>query len=103
MAEEKKYYSHERPELVAQVDMDARRVLDIGCGEGNISAAIKRDRRAKEVWGVEVVPEVAQRAQENPALDRVFSGDISVIVDELPVAGFSHIVAGDVLEHLVDP
>ncbi len=97
------YYSSERRELVAQVDLDAPSVLEIGCGYGNTLAAIKRDRRAKEVWGVEVVREVAQKAMDNPALDRVLCGDIAVVVDELPEGGFSHIIAGDVLEHLVDP
>ena len=103
MSESEQYYAIERHELVAQVDPDARRVLEIGCGYGNTSAAIKQVRRAQEIWGVEVVPEVAQKAMENPALERVFCGDIAVVVEELPKEGFSHIIAGDVLEHLVDP
>jgi 2-polyprenyl-3-methyl-5-hydroxy-6-metoxy-1,4-benzoquinol methylase len=103
MAAGKDYYAQERPELVARVDRGALRVLDIGCGAGNISAAIRRDRDAREIWGVELVPEVAERARRNPALDRVLCGDISELVAELPLASFSHIVAGDVLEHLVDP
>lgn len=103
MSEPQQYYASERHELVAQVDPDARRVLEIGCGYGNTSAAIKRVRRAEEVWGVEVVPDVAQKAMENPALDRVFCGDIAEVVKELPENGFSHIIAGDVLEHLIDP
>jgi len=97
------YYSHERPELVVQVDHGARKVLDIGCGAGHISAAIKRDRGALEIWGVELVPEVARQAGENPALDRVICGDLSEVVKGLETNSFSHIVAGDVLEHLVDP
>ena len=97
------YYTNERPELVAQIAMNARRVLEIGCGHGNTSAAIKRDCQAQEVWGVEVVAEAAAKSAENPALDRVFSGDIADVLADLPENGFSHIVAGDVLEHLEDP
>lgn len=97
------YYRHQRPELVDQIDGPAGRVLDIGCGAGMISSAIRERCRVREIWGVEVVPEVAQQARDNPALDRVLCGDISTLVDELPKASFSHIVAGDVLEHLVDP
>ncbi len=97
------YYRQERPELVALVDRGADRVLDVGCGVGNISAAIRRDRGASEIWGIEVVPEAAQEASANPALDRVLQGDVAALLPELPKRHFSHIVAGDVLEHLVDP
>lgn len=97
------YYQHDRPELVEQVDIGARRVLDIGCGAGKVSAAIKLQRQAAEIWGVEVVPEVAQAARGNPALDHVLTGDIATLLDDMPEGGFSHIVAGDVLEHLADP
>jgi 2-polyprenyl-3-methyl-5-hydroxy-6-metoxy-1,4-benzoquinol methylase len=99
----KTYYEKARPELVVQVEMNARQVLEIGCGNGITSAAIKRDRNAIEVWGVEVVPEAAAKARENPSLGQVFTGDIADVLTELPDSGFSHIIAGDVLEHLVDP
>jgi len=102
MAEE--YYSHERPELVRQVPVGPGHVvLDLGCGVGALPSSLKRSGRADEAWGVEVVPEVAGRARENEDLDRVLVGDIERVVDDMPRAYFTHIVAGDVLEHLVDP
>ena len=55
MGDGKGYYGHERLELVERVDQDAAKVLDLGCGEGAMSAAIKRERNAQEIWGVEVV------------------------------------------------
>lgn len=97
-----KYYRHSRPELIAQID-NAGRVLDLGCGAGMISSAIREKCSPKEIWGVEVVPEVAEQARNNPDLDRVLCGDITDLLDELPDRYFSHVVAGDVLEHLVDP
>lgn len=100
---ESTYYRHARPELVAQIDGPAGRVLDLGCGAGLVSAAIREGCEVREIWGVEVVPEVAEQARANPALDKVLCGDISELIDELPPNSFSHIVAGDVLEHLVDP
>jgi predicted TPR repeat methyltransferase len=100
---ESNYYRHQRPELVAQVDRGAARVLDVGCGAGMISAAIREERAPGEIWGVEAVDKVARQAELNPALDRVLAGDIAELLDQLPPAYFSHIVAGDVLEHLVDP
>lgn len=97
------YYHHARPELVDAFDGEAGRVLDLGCGAGMVSAAIRARCSPREIWGVEVVPEVAEQARGNPALDRVLCGDISGLIADLPPASFSHIVAGDVLEHLVDP
>ena len=98
------YYSQGRPGLVRQVSEDpANVILDVGCGAGKMSSALKGTGRAGELWGVEVVPDVAEHAKQNPDLDRVFSGDITTIVDELPKAYFTHVMAGDVLEHLVDP
>lgn len=97
------YYRHGRPELVAQIDGPAGRVLDLGCGAGMVSAAIRERCDVREIWGVEVVPEVAEQARANPALDKVLCGDVTELAGELPQGSFSHIVAGDVLEHLVDP
>ena len=62
MIEEPDYYRRERPELVARVPQGARRVLDIGCGAGVMSAAIRRDRKVGELWGMELVPEMAAEA-----------------------------------------
>lgn len=97
------YYHHERPELVAEVPEGAARVLDVGCGAGAMSNAIRRDRGAQELWGMEIVPEMAAKAADNPALDKVLAGNVEERVAELPDAYFDCIVAGDVLEHLVDP
>lgn len=98
------YYRHERPELVAHVlPAGDNRVLDVGCGAGHVAARIKRERRAAEVWGVEVVPAAADEARANPAVDEVRCGDLETIVDALPDGHFSHVICGDVLEHLVDP
>ncbi len=97
------YYHHERPELVALVPQDAGRVLDVGCGAGAMSAAIRRERGAGELWGMEIVPSMAKKAEANPALDKVLAGNVEERVAELPEGYFDCIVAGDVLEHLVDP
>jgi 2-polyprenyl-3-methyl-5-hydroxy-6-metoxy-1,4-benzoquinol methylase len=97
------YYSYERPELVAEVPQGTQRLLDIGCGEGAMSAAIRRDRGVREIWGVEIVEDVAEKARKNPAIDRFLAGNIEELVHDLPESYFDCIVAGDVLEHLVDP
>lgn len=98
------YYRQERPELVSRVEPATdNRVLDVGCGAGHVAARIKREGRAGEVWGIEVVESVAAEARANPAVDEVRCGDFESLVDGLPPAHFSHVICGDVLEHLVDP
>lgn len=98
------YYRHERPELVACVETAVDNcVLDVGCGAGHVAARIKREGRAGKVWGIEVIEAAAEEARRNPALDEVYCGDLEQVVDTLPEAHFSHLICGDVLEHLVDP
>ena len=98
------YYAHSRPELLEQIEQKADNVvLDVGCGVGELCSELRLSGRAREVWGVELVPEIAERAGANPDLTKVYCGDISTIVYDLPQSYFSHVIAGDVLEHLVDP
>ncbi len=97
------YYRQARPELVAQIDAPASRVLDLGCGAGMVASAIRERCEVEEIWGIEVVPDVAEQARQNSALDRVLCGDIQDLIEQLPERSFGFIVAGDVLEHLVDP
>ena len=47
--------------LVAEADLAGRRVLDVGCGTGRLSAALTE--RGSRVWGVEASPEMAARAR----------------------------------------
>ncbi len=103
MSDTKEYYGNQRPELVRLVAHEAATVLDLGCGQGVMSASIKSERNAQEIWGVEVVKEVAEIAKGNPAFHKVLSGNLEELIDEIPDNYFSYIIAGDVLEHLVDP
>jgi SAM-dependent methyltransferase len=48
--------------LVREADLAGRRVLDVGCGTGRLSAALAE--RGSRVWGVEPSPEMAARARE---------------------------------------
>jgi methionine biosynthesis protein MetW len=92
-------YENPRPELQRQVPDTARRILDLGCASGALGEALKA-RQACEVVGVERDPAYAERARAR--LDRVVEADLeSVALAEL--GRFDCVIAGDILEHLVDP
>ncbi|WP_445148476.1 methyltransferase domain-containing protein [Baekduia sp. Peel2402] len=86
---------------VARLVGENRRVLELGPATGYMSAAFKA--RGCSVVGIELDPEMAERAAEH--LERVIVGDLDEIdLDaELGDDRFDVIVAADVLEHLVDP
>lgn len=93
------YYGQSRPELAAEVQPGARRVLDVGCGAGALAQELKK-RLACCVVGIEGNPAMAQVAAER--CNRVYVGDAEE-VDLGAEDPFDCIIYGDVLEHLGDP
>lgn len=94
------YYRNPRTEILPYVPEGVERLLDIGCGVGAFGSSVKAARKC-EVWGIELVPHVAQLAESK--LDRVFAGDVVQRVPELPDASFDVVTCLDVLEHLAWP
>jgi SAM-dependent methyltransferase len=97
-------YESERPPIQDLVPADARRILDLGCASGAVGAALKR-RQDTEVVGVEIDPVYAEGAERR--LDLVVTADIEDLARspdlEARLGRFDCLIAGDVLEHLVDP
>jgi predicted RNA methylase len=91
-------YESVRDEIVELVPERARRVLDLGCSNGWLAAALK-ERGPVEVVGIEREPAYAAVARER--CDRVVVGDVQDVPSDL--GRFDCLVAADVLEHLVDP
>lgn len=100
LAKPETYFSGDRPEMVQYVPEGAKRILEIGCGEGNFGVYFK-EKSGAEVWGIEYDAAHAQVARTK--LDRVFAGDVTAFLSELPPRYFDAIVCNDVLEHLTDP
>jgi 2-polyprenyl-3-methyl-5-hydroxy-6-metoxy-1,4-benzoquinol methylase len=94
------YFSQLRPEMAAFVPQTAKRILDVGCGEGIFGNHLKETLGA-EVWGVELIPSVADTARQR--LDQVVCGDVLQRLEQLKDGYFDCAICNDVLEHLVDP
>jgi SAM-dependent methyltransferase len=95
------YFSTIRYELIREIPVGTVSVLEIGCGQGDTGAVLKREGRAQWVAGVELSDDAAQKAAL--VLDKVITGNIERIEMPFQDGQFDAIILGDVLEHLVDP
>ncbi len=94
------YYNDEREEMLSFLPKDAKKVLDVGCGNGVFAASLKRENDA-EVWGIELMKDEILKAES--ILYKSFAGPCEEHIDALPDNYFDAIYFNDVLEHLVDP
>jgi GT2 family glycosyltransferase/trans-aconitate methyltransferase len=97
------YYSIARKELLELVQNDrtaALNVLDVGCGAGATLARIKYLYPNANVYGVELLPEIADMADESL---HVISGDIECMELPYQTGYFDYIICADVLDELTDP
>jgi SAM-dependent methyltransferase len=90
------YYAREVERLVKNLVAPASRVLEVGCGLGDLLASLG----ARQAVGVDASPRMIELArQRHPGLDlRV----CDVEVDTLPEGPFDYIVLSDVVGHLED-
>lgn len=87
--------------LMVKLAAGARRVLDVGCAEGDLARVLTE--RGAVVSGVEGDPAAAEVAR--PTLDRLLIGDLDRVdlLAEFGAGSFDAVILGDVLEHLVNP
>jgi ubiquinone/menaquinone biosynthesis C-methylase UbiE len=82
--------------LVGEADLRGRRVLEIGCGTGQLAAALA-ERAAARVWAVDAEPAMVELARARLATARVAR------VEALPFKdGWFERVVGRLVVHLVD-
>jgi len=95
------YYTGCNQSLLGAVPPEACRILDVGCAEGQLGAALKHRRPNRTVFSIERQPDVAARAAER--LDRVYALDVATDEPHLEPHSLDCLLFGDILEHLVDP
>lgn len=77
------------------------RILDVGCGDGNLSVLIKEACKAKKVYGIEISEKGAKLASKNGV--KVLNIDINCDVIPVEDEYFDAVYAGGIIEHLFDP
>ena len=97
--------------LAALKQEDARRVLDLGCGEGRLLELLLGDRQFTEILGMDVSYRSLERAQDKLRLDRLpplqrerirlLQG--SLIYRDRRLEGYDAAAVVEVIEHLDPP
>jgi len=95
------YYEIERHEIIDEITIGNHNVLDIGCAKGKTAEIIRSKGKAKHVVGVELNAAIGEKAER--LFDVLIIGDIEKVEVPTPFGHYDYILAGDVLEHLVDP
>jgi 2-polyprenyl-3-methyl-5-hydroxy-6-metoxy-1,4-benzoquinol methylase len=88
-----------RTDLLARIAPDAKSILEFGCGEAPLGAALKARQKCRVV-GIEIDPRAAAVARKR--IDDVYCGDAREIV-ALIKEKFDWIIGGDIIEHLDEP
>ena len=88
-----------RYDLLERVSTDAKSILEFGCGEAPLGAALKQRQKCRVV-GIELDAEAAAVAQKR--IDAVYRGDVREIVSIMDEQ-FDWIIGGDIVEHLDEP
>ncbi|HEV7763810.1 MAG TPA: class I SAM-dependent methyltransferase [Thermoanaerobaculia bacterium] len=88
-----------RHDLLDRISLDAKSILEFGCGEAPLGEALKKRQKCRVV-GVELDRQAAAIARKR--IDDVYCGDVREIVALLHER-FDCIVGGDIIEHLDEP
>lgn len=92
-------YSSINKPVFDQIPLDAKNILDIGCGSGALGKAIKETRQCRIV-GITYSDKEANLASQR--LDSVIVADINEL-DISSVGHFDCIICSHILEHLYKP
>lgn len=97
------YYRQVREDLISILPKNtSQKILEIGSGGGNTLVELKKKKLASEVVGIDIFT-LPDTNQQNPIIDRFIFANLETDDLDFPEEYFDVIIAGDVLEHLVDP
>ena len=97
------YFISPRLDLISLMPVNPQqKVLEIGMGGGDTLVHIKKQHLAAEGVGIDIV-QLPDTNQQNSLIDKVYFFDLEK--ENLPFSDnyFDVIIAGDVLEHLINP
>jgi 2-polyprenyl-3-methyl-5-hydroxy-6-metoxy-1,4-benzoquinol methylase len=97
------YFNFDRNDVLNFIPKNLNaRALEIGAADGSTLVALKREGKAGEVIGVELLP-LPGAGQTRGEIDRFIIADIEEKNLDLVPNSFDVLICGDVLEHLRDP
>lgn len=96
-----KYYNKPRLEIESLLPVSAVKALELGCVAGTTMAWIKSRIHISHAEGIELVPEIAEKART--VFNVVHVCDLDSFECELTQHDFDLVLALDVLEHLREP
>ena len=93
-------------EILRDVDLSGKRVLDIGCGVGGPDIVIAENLHPEKIVGIDIEPQLIDRATSNVAKSGL-SGQIDLLLVDpgplpFPDASFDVVFSKDSLIHIVD-
>lgn len=96
-------YTSARPDIIAKVPKNALHILDVGCSNGTLGAALRVMLPNRVVEGVEFDETFCEEALDR--LNRVIQGDLNHFDWQAHFSGavFDCMIFADILEHLIDP
>lgn len=103
LEKDRSYFINARLDLINLMPLyPLQKVLEIGMGGGDTLVHIKKNNLAAEVTGIDII-KLPGTNQDNSLIDRIFFLDVDKVALPFPQDYFDVIIAGDVLEHLLDP
>jgi SAM-dependent methyltransferase len=98
-----RYFATARTEVLPWLPDRVSRMLDVGCGAGATTGAVRAAREVAWAGGIEYVEAVADKARG--VCDRVWTGDAALAPLEAEIApgSLDLVLCLDVLEHMADP
>ena len=95
------YFAGLNENLLRQIPLEARRILDVGCANGRLGHKLKSLRKDRVVFGIERNSSAAELARQ--VLDAVYDIDVTQEIPPIEPGTIDCIIFGDVLEHIYDP